>query len=80
MVVKVTSQHQVELPAAVLDALGVGPGDQLDLLEGPDGFLLRSRRIDFPSLAPLHGKIRRDPGTIDQEELRNRPHHPTLRD
>ena len=80
MVVKVTSQHQVELPAAVLDALGVGPGDQLDLLEGPDGFLLRARRIDFASLAPLHGKIRRDPGTIVQEELRNRPHHPTHRD
>ena len=80
MVVKITAKRQVTFPAAVLDALGVGPGDRIELHEGPDGFLLRPQRIDFTSLAPLHGKIRRDPGTIVQEELRNRPHHPTHRD
>ena len=45
MVVKITSKRQVTFPARVLDALAVGPGDRLELEEGPDGFLLRPRRI-----------------------------------
>ena len=80
MVVKITAKRQVTFPAAVLDALGVGPGDRLELQEGPDGFLLRPQRIDFASLAPLRDKIRRDPGPFDLEEFRNQPHDPTLRD
>ena len=48
MVVKITAKRQVTFPAAVLEALGVGPGDRLELHEGPDGFLLRPQRIDFP--------------------------------
>ena len=64
MVVKITAKRQVTFPAAVLDALGVGPGDRLELQEGPDGFLLRPQRIDFASLAPLRDKIRRDPGAV----------------
>ena len=46
MLVKITSKRQVTFPARVLDALGVGPGDHLELEEGPDGFTLRARRID----------------------------------
>ena len=38
MIVKITSKRQVTFPARVLDALGVGPGDHLELDEGPDGF------------------------------------------
>ena len=41
MIVKITSKRQVTLPAHVLDAMGVGQGDRLQLLEHPDGFLLR---------------------------------------
>ena len=59
MLVKITSKRQVTFPARVLDALGVGPGDQLELEEGPDGFTLRARRIDPARLAPLRGKLRR---------------------
>ena len=33
MIVKITSKRQVTFPARVLDALGVGPGDQLELQE-----------------------------------------------
>lgn len=80
MVVKITAKRQVTFPAAVLDALGVGPGDRLELQEGPDGFLLRPQRIDFTSLAPLRDKIRRDPGPFDVEEFRAQPHDPALRD
>ena len=35
MLVKVTSKRQVTFPAKVLDELGVKPGDQIELLEGP---------------------------------------------
>ncbi|MCE2464802.1 MAG: AbrB/MazE/SpoVT family DNA-binding domain-containing protein [Dehalococcoidia bacterium] len=61
MLVKVTSKRQVTFPARVLDALGVGPGDQIELLEGPDGFFLRPRRIDYSKLGTLRDKIA--PGT-----------------
>ena len=80
MVVKITAKRQVTFPASVLDALGVGPGDRLELQESPEGFLLRPQRVDFASLAPLRDKIRRDPGRFDLEEFRSQPHDPTLRD
>ena len=44
--------------------------DRLEHQETPDGFLLRPRRIDLASLAPLRDKIRRDPGPFDLEEFR----------
>ena len=43
MIVKITSKRQVTFPTRVLDALGVGPGDRLELIEGSDGFRLRPR-------------------------------------
>ena len=71
MIVTITSERQVTFPKHVLDELGVGPGDRLELLEGPDGFTLRPSRTDHPKLGPkridysklgtLHDKIK--PGT-----------------
>lgn len=80
MIVTITSKRQVTFPARVLNALGVRPGDQLELEEGPDGFTLRPRRINPSRLAPLSGKIRRDAGPFDLESFRNQPHDPALRD
>lgn len=58
MIVKVSSKRQITLPAQVLEALGVGPGDQLELKEIPDGFTLRpKRRIDYSKLGTLRDKI-----------------------
>ena len=58
MIVKITSKRQVTFPKRVLDELGVGPGDRLELLEGPDGgFTLRPKRIDRSKLAPLRDLI-----------------------
>ena len=57
MLLKITSKRQVTFPAHVLDAMGVGPGDRLELQEGPDGYLLRPRRIDFSLLGTLLEKI-----------------------
>ena len=57
MLVKVTAKRQVTFPKHVLDALGVGPGDQLELLESPDGFILRPRRVDYSRLGTLRDKI-----------------------
>ena len=74
------AKRQVTFPAAVLDALGLGPGDRLVLQEGSECFLLRPQRIDFASLAPLRDKIERDPGPFDLEELRDTPHNLALRD
>ena len=47
MIVKITSKRQVTLPERVVEALGAGPADQLELNEGPDGFTIRPRRITW---------------------------------
>ena len=80
MVVKITSKRQVTFPARVLDALGVGPGDRLELVEGDDGFILRPRRIDFSHIGTLHDKIKRGRGSFDLAEFRKQAYDPTLRD
>ena len=80
MIVKVTSKRQVTFPARVLDALGVQPGDDLEIREGPDGFTLHPRRIDLSLLAPLRDKI--DPGhePFDIKSFRRQTSDPSLRD
>ena len=80
MVVKITSKRQVTFPARVLTALGVQAGDCLELHEGPDGFLLRPRRIEPARLAPLRGKLRQGKGTFSLETFREQSHDPALRD
>ena len=78
--VKITAKRQVTFPARVLEALGVKPGDRIELQEGPEGFVLRARHIDRARLAPLRGKLRRGKGTFDLEAFRNKPHDRSLRD
>ena len=80
MLVRITSKRQVTFPARVLEALGVRPGDRLALEEGPDGFILRPRRIDPARLAPLRTRLRRGAGAFDLDTFRDQPHDPALRD
>jgi AbrB family looped-hinge helix DNA binding protein len=80
MFVKITSKRQVTFPARVLEALGVKPGDRLELEESAAGYLLRARVIDPARLAPLRGKLRRGLGTFDIEKFRGKPHARSLRD
>ncbi len=63
MFVKNTARRQVTFPARVPEALGVKPGDRLELEEGPDGFGLRTRHIDRarPVRAPT---CARQPGPV----------------
>ena len=57
MIVKITSKRQVTIPEKVLDSLGVGPGDVLEVTEASDGLFLRPRRIDYSRLGTLNDKI-----------------------
>jgi len=57
MLLKITAKHQVTIPARVLDAMGVGPGDTLELTETPEGFIIRPRRIDYSRLGTLRGRF-----------------------
>lgn len=80
MLVKITAKRQVTFPARVLEALNVKPGDQLELQEGPEGFVLHPRRVNPARLAPLHDKLQRGRGTFDLEAFREQQHDPALRD
>ena len=80
MIVKITSKRQVTFPARVLDALGVGPGDQLELEEGAGGFVLRPRRIDYSRLGTLRDKIPNEHPPFDIEVFREQGYDPSLRD
>ncbi|MFP4349805.1 MAG: AbrB/MazE/SpoVT family DNA-binding domain-containing protein [Thermodesulfobacteriota bacterium] len=80
MTVKITEKRQVTFPARVLDAMGVKPGDRLEIEPGPNGFILRPRRVNQDMLAPLRGKLKRGQGTFDLNKFREEHYEPSLRD
>ena len=80
MIVKITAKQQVTLPTHVLDEMGVGPGDTLQLIPGPDGYLLRPRRIDYSRLGTLREKIPEAHPSFDIRAFRDGPYDPALRD
>ena len=49
MLIKITTEGQIALPEHVLKALGVGPGDRLELLPVGNGISLRPERNDNPN-------------------------------
>ncbi|MCY4522354.1 MAG: AbrB/MazE/SpoVT family DNA-binding domain-containing protein [Caldilineaceae bacterium] len=79
MLLKINSKRQVTFPARVLDTMGLKPGDRLELLEGPDGYLLRPRRIDYSRLGTLADKIPKGHPSFDLRTFREEPHDPDLR-
>ena len=78
MVVKIAPRGQVTIPARMLKALGLRPGDQLELIEGPDGFVLRPRQIDPSRLAPLRSKLSREHRPFDLKSFREQTYDPAL--
>lgn len=80
MLVKITSKRQVTFPARVLNALGVGPGDRLELEESPEGFILRPKRIDVSMLGGLRDKIPPDHPPFDIDKFREEGYDPSFRD
>lgn len=76
----ITSKRQVTFPSAVLEQLGVGPGDRLELIASPEGYLLRAKRVDHAKLAPLRGHIKQGTPPFDLEAFRQQPHEKALRD
>lgn len=80
MIVKITAKRQVTIPAEVLEAMGVGPGDRLEIQETPEGFLLKPKRIDYSKLAPLRHLIPDDHPPFDIRKFRDGTYDPSLRD
>ena len=81
MILKIDSEGQVTLPTSVLDSLGVGPGDRIEIIEGPDGIILRPpRQIDYSSLGTLRDKIKHGHEPFDIHVFREQGYDPSLRD
>ena len=79
MLVRITAKRQITLPAHILDEMGVGPGDRMQLIEAPDGYLLRPRRIDYSRLGTLRAKISEKHSSVDIRKFREQPYDPGLR-
>ena len=79
MILKITSKRRVTFPAKVLAALGLGPGDRIRLEKGPDGYILRSGRIDHSLVGTLRDKLAPGRGPFDLQKFREQPRDPALR-
>ena len=80
MFIKITAKRQVTFPARVLEELGVGPGDRLELREESNGYLLRPLRVDESLLGGLRDKLKRGKGSFDLKQVREQAGAPSLRD
>lgn len=81
MILKIDSEGRVTLPTNVLVILDVGPGDRIEIIERPDGYILRpQRQIDYSSLGTLKDKITGDHEPLDIHVFREQPYDPSLRD
>lgn len=79
MLLRVTSNHHITIPAHLLDAMGVDPADRLELFEMADGYLLRPRRIDYSRLKTPRVKIPDSTPLFDIRVFRDNPYNPALR-
>ncbi len=80
MIVKITAKRQITLPARVLAALGVGPGDELELIEGHDRFTLKRRGIQYSRLGTLRSEISPGHPPFDINRFRRQPSDRVFRD
>ena len=80
MFVRITKNRQVEFPEEVLDALGVIPGDQLEIEKTDQGFILHPRRLDLSKLGTLRHLVKPDTPPFDIHKFRETPYDPSLRD
>jgi len=77
MLIKITSKRQVTFPAKVLDEMGVGPGDRLELTKGRGGYILKPKRIDLSKLGGLRHKIKPGTPAFDIREFRDEGYGPS---
>lgn len=71
MLIKITSKREVTFPAKVLDDMGVGPGDELELTKMLGGYILKPKRIDRSKLGGLRRKIKPGTPAFDIQEFRD---------
>lgn len=82
-VVTVNADREVMLPVAILDALGVKPGHNIEFVDTGNGRVVlrgiataeeraeRVKKIDLSKLQAVHAQVKRNHGTIeDLDEVR----------
>ena len=57
MLLTLTAKRQVTFPAKVLQSLGAGMGNTIELVPSPEGFLLKMRLVDRSRLGLLRKKL-----------------------
>ena len=77
MLIKITSKRQVTFPAKVLNEMGVGPGDRLELTRARGGYILKPRRIDRSRLGGLRDKIKPETPSFNIRKFRDEGYGPS---
>ncbi len=77
MLITITSKRQVTFPAAVLNEMGVGPGDRLELTKAQGGYILTPRWIDLSKLGGLRDTITPETPDFNIREFRDRGYGPS---
>jgi bifunctional DNA-binding transcriptional regulator/antitoxin component of YhaV-PrlF toxin-antitoxin module len=80
MLLTLTAKRQVTFPAHVLQSLGAGVGDKIELIPSPEGFLLKTRLVDRSRLGVLRTKIKAEALDFDLQQFRESHYERSLRD
>jgi bifunctional DNA-binding transcriptional regulator/antitoxin component of YhaV-PrlF toxin-antitoxin module len=80
MLLTLTAKRQVTFPAQVLQSLGAGVGDKIELIPSPEGFLLKTRLVDRSRLGVLRSKITANAADFDLQQFRESRYDRSLRD
>jgi bifunctional DNA-binding transcriptional regulator/antitoxin component of YhaV-PrlF toxin-antitoxin module len=79
--VRITAKRQATFPAATLKALGVKPGDYLQLTQEGPSWRLAPSGVDFAKLAPLRDRLPAGRAAFNLAKWRDTPKdHARLRD
>ena len=80
MLLTLTAKRQVTFPVNVLQSLGAGVGDKIELVPSPEGFLVKMRLVDRSRLGVLRKKIAAPEKDFDIHHFRESTYERSLWD
>ncbi len=73
MKITITSEGEASFPEGVLEKLGLRPGDEMELEERAEGYILRARSGGAARTPPSRGRTPPELPSVDIAERREQP-------